>query len=107
MTFSPIKRKGYIGPCDHPGCASHVSHPCEKCGRQWGPREEAPEPTIGGALEQFAEGAVEMAGHILKEYGITNPGAIKEAKALVAAQQDSEQQRDSDLWELQDLVEKI
>ena len=20
-------------PCDHPGCASHVSHPCERCGR--------------------------------------------------------------------------
>ena len=20
-------------PCDHPGCASHVSHPCEQCGR--------------------------------------------------------------------------
>lgn len=22
-------------PCDHPGCMSHVTHPCEKCGRQW------------------------------------------------------------------------
>lgn len=20
-------------PCWHPGCASHISHPCEKCGR--------------------------------------------------------------------------
>lgn len=20
-------------PCDHPGCLSHVSHPCEGCGR--------------------------------------------------------------------------
>ncbi len=20
-------------PCDHPGCASHLSHPCEGCGR--------------------------------------------------------------------------
>lgn len=20
-------------PCSHPGCASHVSHPCEGCGR--------------------------------------------------------------------------
>lgn len=23
-------------PCDHLGCMSHVSHPCEGCGRQWG-----------------------------------------------------------------------
>jgi len=20
-------------PCDHPGCASHIKHPCEMCGR--------------------------------------------------------------------------
>jgi hypothetical protein len=28
-------------PCDHPGCLSHVSHPCEGCGRIAGisPRE--------------------------------------------------------------------
>ena len=36
--------EGYIGkrknddlgtgvPCEHPGCLSHVSHPCEGCGR--------------------------------------------------------------------------
>ena len=24
------------GPCSHPGCMHHVSHPCEGCGRQWG-----------------------------------------------------------------------
>lgn len=23
-------------PCDHPGCRSHVTHPCEKCGTQRG-----------------------------------------------------------------------
>jgi len=23
-------------PCSHPGCMSHVTHPCEGCGRQWG-----------------------------------------------------------------------
>jgi hypothetical protein len=23
-------------PCHHPGCWSHVSHPCESCGRSWG-----------------------------------------------------------------------
>ena len=29
------RRNGYLEvfePCDHPGCANHVSHPCEKCG---------------------------------------------------------------------------
>jgi hypothetical protein len=29
-------------PCDHPGCLSHVSHPCEGCGR------------VGGAGHYFA-----------------------------------------------------
>jgi hypothetical protein len=23
-------------PCSHPGCRSHVTYPCEVCGRQWG-----------------------------------------------------------------------
>jgi len=23
-------------PCSHPGCASHVTHPCECCGRAQG-----------------------------------------------------------------------
>jgi len=22
-------------PCSHPGCRSHVTHPCEGCGQQW------------------------------------------------------------------------
>jgi hypothetical protein len=22
-------------PCTHKGCKSHVTHPCEGCGRQW------------------------------------------------------------------------
>lgn len=30
-------------PCDHPGCLSHVSHPCEGCGRIGG-REPGIEP---------------------------------------------------------------
>lgn len=25
-------------PCNHPGCLSHVSHPCEGCGRVAGRR---------------------------------------------------------------------
>lgn len=26
-------------PCSHPGCLSHVSHPCEGCGLAAGSRE--------------------------------------------------------------------
>ena len=28
-------------PCKHPGCKSHVSHPCEGCGKQWSANERA------------------------------------------------------------------
>lgn len=32
--MSILTRKPSDGePCDHPGCLSHVSHPCEGCGR--------------------------------------------------------------------------
>lgn len=27
-------------PCSHPGCLSHISHPCEICGRIAGQYEE-------------------------------------------------------------------
>lgn len=30
------RQKEDVIPCKHPGCKSHVSHPCEGCGRQWG-----------------------------------------------------------------------
>lgn len=26
-------------PCNHAECKSHVTHPCEGCGRQWGQGE--------------------------------------------------------------------
>jgi len=26
-------------PCGHPGCMSHISHPCEGCGKQWGDKK--------------------------------------------------------------------
>lgn len=31
-------------PCDHPGCASHVSHPCEGCGRYAAGMMNGPDP---------------------------------------------------------------
>lgn len=34
-------------PCDHPGCLSHVSHPCEGCGRIAGRYPFPPEIEFG------------------------------------------------------------
>ena len=62
--------EGYIGkrkndnlgtgiPCEHPGCLSHVSHPCEGCGRILG----VPAPMIWrgyvAKLERVARAAEE------------------------------------------------
>lgn len=33
-------------PCSHPGCLSHVSHPCEGCGRIGGYKRAMPPETI-------------------------------------------------------------
>ena len=33
-------------PCKHPGCKSHVSHPCEGCGRQWGTMQRTGDEVI-------------------------------------------------------------
>jgi hypothetical protein len=36
---APARYIGYLRdgePCSHPGCLSHVSHPCEGCGRTAG-----------------------------------------------------------------------
>ena len=48
------------GPCSHPGCQHHVTHPCECCGRQWGQSsltapEEGPLWTVhipGGGIKK-------------------------------------------------------
>ena len=50
-------------PCDHPGCFSHVTHPCEGCGRIWGhglPGEDPGEmvsPSAHGPV-RFADDAI-------------------------------------------------
>ncbi len=37
VRFDYSKRRLIDGePCDHPGCLSHISHPCEGCGRVGG-----------------------------------------------------------------------
>lgn len=54
----------YIGylrdgePCNHPGCLSHVSHPCEGCGRIAG-RDPAACRSCGG-LQQHKAGCREV-----------------------------------------------
>lgn len=42
----PLKKLSFREPCSHPGCMSHVSHPCEGCGRIVGTLKEpdAPNP---------------------------------------------------------------
>lgn len=35
-TDEELKALNEAEPCDHPGCMSHVSHPCEGCGKKWG-----------------------------------------------------------------------
>lgn len=41
-------------PCFHPGCLSHISHPCEGCGR------------IGGSEEPELEEAEKVLGEVKK-----------------------------------------
>lgn len=40
----PVLKDGE--PCNHPGCLSHVSHPCEGCGRIGGYKKAMPPKTI-------------------------------------------------------------
>jgi hypothetical protein len=41
-------------PCDHPGCLSHISHPCEVCGRVGGIRQK-----VYGELYALGEDGVD------------------------------------------------
>jgi len=45
--YSVPTRIGDRGPCSHPGCMAHVTHPCEGCGRQWGLPAPADRPLAG------------------------------------------------------------
>jgi hypothetical protein len=51
VPFAPINIPPDGVPCDHPGCLSHVTHPCEGCGRIGGVRAR-PEPDILSVEEQ-------------------------------------------------------
>ena len=40
-------------PCEHPGCASHLSHPCEGCGRYAAGLNEGPD--VDAAFDRLRE----------------------------------------------------
>ncbi len=48
------KLHGKLTPCAHLGCMSHVSHPCEGCGRKWGGPRATKEKTMRPNADQEA-----------------------------------------------------
>jgi len=61
-------------PCSHPGCLSHVSHPCEGCGR------------VGGTLTLFEALALEAENKRLTEENArltAENAAIAELEAVI------------------------
>ncbi len=84
------------GPCSHPGCMSHVTHPCEGCGRTWGPKERdmpfkttpedidhmfkyhAPKPDQVAKYEELRESALKFAQAILR----LTPGCADQTAAI-------------------------
>ena len=51
-------------PCSHPGCLSHVSHPCEGCGRIGGRAKAVPPEKIYQSVASNAREARELAARI-------------------------------------------
>lgn len=52
-------------PCAHPGCLSHISHPCEECGRIAG----YPLPPLPGVWRQyFAQLEASLDKRLRQEY---------------------------------------
>lgn len=60
--LSPVPALPDGVPCSHPGCLSHVSHPCEGCGRVAGHAPEAL-PAIPGLQFLLAEYVKALAKH--------------------------------------------
>ena len=48
-------------PCDHRGCLSHISHPCESCGRIGGKRLTPLTPDAAEGSEQIEKIIKEIA----------------------------------------------
>lgn len=54
-------------PCNHPGCLSHVTHPCEGCGRIAGRNSEYVGLSLGAAWELQEKGLVPITRETLTE----------------------------------------
>jgi hypothetical protein len=54
-------------PCDHPGCKSHVSHPCEGCGRRWGVPMDIPGIELPKEILAALDAAKELPGQFLED----------------------------------------
>lgn len=80
-------------PCGHPGCASHLSHPCEGCGRYAAGLADGPDPqAIKARLYEIARShtsvyavlvAAQMRGWTLEQtFGALSLLLVREAEAL-------------------------
>jgi hypothetical protein len=54
-------------PCAHPGCLSHVTHPCEGCGRIGGQDSAYIGLSLGAAWELQEKGLVPITRETLAE----------------------------------------
>jgi hypothetical protein len=53
MQWPTVPRPGE--PCGHPGCVSHLSHPCEGCGRYAAGLRDGPDPqAVKARLNELA-----------------------------------------------------
>lgn len=84
-------------PCDHVGCLSHVTHPCEDCGRIAGKRivddneYRGKCPVCSGQLEQVA-GMLQCSDHFSIDQAVferlwdayeASPQSVKDGETLL------------------------
>jgi hypothetical protein len=71
-------------PCDHPGCAAHVSHPCEGCGRYAAGTRNGPD--LGAAWEKLLENRSQPLYNLITrslERGLTREETLVELVRLL------------------------
>ncbi|MCA9872181.1 MAG: hypothetical protein KC441_00940 [Anaerolineales bacterium] len=76
-------------PCGHPGCASHISHPCEGCGRYAAGMMNGPDPqAIYAQLQALSRRHPTV--HSILQTAVTHIWTLEQtfgALALLLAQQ--------------------